>query len=138
MIHSKEYKGIYKDLAQIELNSSQHYDKELPDVPFGSELRIIIKYNKPEYLSGLNGIVWATHFIDQAETIQGALHAQKIIAEVIKEKTGLKDLFLLKVANSSHIEQACNFIWKGKEGLQLKPDWHYPQGRNMSFEKWLR
>jgi hypothetical protein len=137
MIHSKEYKAIYKDLAQIELNSAQQHEEDLPDIPFGSELRIIIKFNKPEYLSGLNGIVWATHFFEQAETIQAALQAQKIVAGIIKEKAGEKELFLLKIENSTRIEQACNFIWKSKEGLRLKPDWHYPKGRNTSFEKWI-
>ncbi|MBD3226534.1 MAG: hypothetical protein GF313_17545 [Caldithrix sp.] len=136
-IKSKKYSAIYTDLAKIELENDSAYDTDLPDIPFGSEITITIHYDKPEYPGGPDTIVWATHNPEQAETIKGALRAQNIESVIIESKLKAGVIFLLKVEQSLHIERASNFIWKSKEGLQLKPDWFYPLNqRNESFEKW--
>lgn len=91
-----------------------------------------------EYLSGKDGIVWATYRQRQSQIIHNALLAQDIHSEISKNSVENNDLFLIKVTNKADVQNALNFIWKSNSGLRLIPDWHYPPGTsNTSFEHWL-
>ena len=54
---------------------------ELPD---GCRVEVAIFYDEEDFLSGKNGIVWATYDIRQAEILYRALLAQNINAEIQK------------------------------------------------------
>ena len=91
-----------------------------------------------EYLSGKEGIVWASYEQRQSEIIHNALLAQDIHSEISNDHIENNNLFLIKVTDQADVKNALNFIWKSNSGLRLKPDWYYPPGtRNTSFEHWL-
>lgn len=96
------------------------------------------EYAERKYLSGKDGIVWATYGKRQSEIIHNALLAQDIHSEISKDFIENNDLFLIKVTDQADVKNALNFIWKSSTGLRLKPDWYYPYGTsNTSFEHWL-
>lgn len=135
---SEKKKATYKDLGKLELESGAMLKWDKLEVPFGSKVEIIVKYEDTDYLRGLNGIVWATHDVEQAETIQGALGAQGITSAIDQKRLEENTLCMLRVTDASRIESAIDFIWRSEEGLKLQPDWHYPAGaRNESFERWV-
>ena len=134
----KEY-AVYKDHGKIKLKTGTIVNWNKLDIPFGSSVEIIVRYEEVDYLSGLNGIVWATYNADQAETIKGALQAHKINSEIIEKKLEDSLLFLIKLFDNNKINEAIDFIWRGEDGLNLKPDWYYPADNpNESFEKWTK
>jgi hypothetical protein len=96
-----------------------------------------------EYLSeppftGAPGIVWATYDLRQAETVQAALQAQRVVCEISQKGAGDKCLYVLRVARQHEAEAAQDFIWRDPAGLRLRPDWSYPEGaENESFKKWI-
>lgn len=108
---------------------------ELPDE---CQVELTVSYDEEDFLSGKNGIVWATYDIRQAEILHRALLAQDINTEI--KKTGLekRELFLIKITSMRDKEDAIDFIWKSESGLNLKPDWTYSEDEtNKSFELWL-
>ncbi len=108
---------------------------ELPDE---CRVEVTVSYDEEDFLSGKNGIVWATYDIRQAEILHRALLAQDINTEI--KKTGLekRKLFLIKITSMRDKDDAIDFIWKSESGLNLKPDWTYSEGEtNKSFELWL-
>jgi hypothetical protein len=137
-------KGIYIDEGKIELenkkiiNWNNLTDENLSEIPFGSSIEISIVIDKSDFLSGKEGIIWATHDGRQAEIIQNTLLAQNINSELNHTSFGERKLILIKVNNQSDINDAIDFIWRSNNGLCLKPDWMYPEGeKNKSFELWL-
>ena len=134
----KEY-AVYIDHGKIKLKTGTIVNWNKLDIPFGSSVEIHVKYEEVDYLSGLNGIVWATYNADQAETIKGALQAYKINSEIIEKKLEGLQLLLIKISDKDKTEPAIDFIWRGEDGLKLEPDWHYPADNpNESFEKWTK
>lgn len=111
---------------------------EHPELPDDCKIELIISLDKNDFLSGKNGIVWATFDIRQAEVIHNSLIAQNINTEVEKTYPGKNEIFLIKVTNQSDVNDAMDFIWKSESGLHLKPDWTYSENEtNKSFELWL-
>ena len=137
-------KGTYSTVGKIILDTKKIFEwNELtaelpPDLPLDSSLELTISFDENDFLTGKNGIVWATYDLRQAEIIQNSLLAQHINSE-IKSINLLENIFFtLNIPDSTEIDDAINFIWKGNSGLRLKPDWSYPSGEtNKSFEQWL-
>lgn len=137
-------KGFYSDIGKIELPDSQSIpsiglkDENNTQIPFGSSVEISISYDENDFLSGNNGIVWASYDPLQIETIKNALSAQNIITDVETRLLVNKKIQLLIVQDTGDIQNSIDFIWRSKTGLRLKPDWTYPEGTiNLSFEQWL-
>lgn len=136
--------GIYRNgkINMSETNSSIKWSElcltEQPNLPDEYEVEMTISLNGDDFLAGKNGIVWATYDMRQAEIIYNTLLAQNINTEINSIKIGTEKLFLIKVTNQSDKNDAIDFIWKSESGLNLKPDWTYPEGEtNKSFEQWL-
>ena len=137
-------KGIYTDLGKIVLENKKTIDwddltEENPILlPFGSKVELVISFDESDFLSGKDGIVWATYDSRQAEVIQNTLLAQNINCEIKKIKMESIYMFLIAITNERDTKLAIDFIWEDNNGLRLKPDWSYPQGEtNRSFEQWL-
>lgn len=131
-------------MGKIELNSIKSIywkdlsDKKLPNLPVGTSIELSISFDENDFLSGKEGIVWATYDPRQAEVVQNSLLAQNINCEIKKISLDTPDMFLIAVTNERETKVAIDFIWQGNNGLRLKPDWNYPQGEtNKSFELWL-
>ena len=137
-------KGIYSDIGKIELETLMTIEwkalseEKAPELPFGTLIELNISFDENDFLSGKNGIVWATYDLRQAEIIQNTLLAQNIYSEIKNINLGNENVFLLKIASESDITDSIDFIWRNNSGLRLKPDWNYPKGEiNKSFEQWL-
>ena len=136
-------KGIYSDIGKIELDMmtiewQKISDEKPPEIPFGSNVELSISFDENDFLSGKEGIVWATYDLRQAEIIQNTLLAQNIYSEVKKINLDNKEMFLIRIADESDISDSMDFIWRNNSGLRLKPDWIYPESENnRSFELWL-
>jgi hypothetical protein len=137
-------KGIYSDIGKIELETMKtiewkHISEEKePELPPGTIVELNISFNENDFLSGKNGIVWATYDLRQAEIIQNTLLAQNIYSEIKRIALGNKEMFLICIINESDIIDSIDFIWRNNTGLRLKPDWIFPDGEvNKSFEQWL-
>jgi hypothetical protein len=101
------------------------------------EKRII--YEQDDYLTGENGIVWATYQHYQAEILKDTLLAQNIACEVYEQPLENGRLYLLRVPEPRKVEEAMDFIWRDDTGLKLQPDWSYPAGaENESFQRWVK
>ena len=108
---------------------------QLPDE---CRVEVTVSYDEEDFLSGKNGIVWATYDIRQAEILHRALLAQDINTEIKKTELEKRELFLIKVTGMYDQGEAIDFIWKNESGLNLKPDWTYSENEiNKSFEQWL-
>ncbi|MBK6914570.1 MAG: hypothetical protein IPH11_13315 [Ignavibacteriales bacterium] len=137
-------KGTFNSDGKIVLDSIRtiHW-KELsdgnpPQLPAGSSIELSISFDENDFLSGKEGIVWATYDLRQAEIIQSTLLAQHINCEVKKIALQDQNLFLISITNEREIKVVVDFIWKSDSGLRLKPDWSYPKDvANKSFEQWL-
>ena len=143
-------KGTYYAEGEIVLNPlktirwKELSDKNPPQLPNGMSIDLSISFDENNFLSGTDGIVWATYDSRQAEIIQDTLLAQHINCEIkkisLEPELGLelKNMFLIFITNEREIKMAIDFIWKSDGGLRLKPDWSYPSGEtNKSFEQWL-
>lgn len=137
-------KGILNDDGKIVLNSlktiywADFSSEEKPNLPPGTSLEFSVTFDESIFLSGLNGIVWGTFDLRQAEIIQNTLLAQHISSEIKIIRAGNRNIMLLKINNETDVNEAREFIWSGNRGLRLKPDWYYPEGElNKSFEQWL-
>lgn len=139
-----ETKGIFKNDGKIVLNSMKSIrwedltNNEHPQLPPGTSINISISFDENIFLSGVNGIVWATYDARQAEIIQNTLTVQKISSEIKRIELEKQNMFLIKISNTKDVYDVIEFIWKGNSGLRLKPDWNYNNGEiNRSFEQWL-
>jgi hypothetical protein len=137
-------KGIYNEGGNIVLNSiktmswSDISEMTPPQLPAGTSVELSISFDENIFLSGSNGIVWATYDLRQVEIIQSALIAQHISSEINKIELGSQIFFLIKNLNDKDVNDAIDFIWRSNNGLRLKPDWAYSKGeKNKSFELWL-
>ena len=137
-------KGIYSDIGRVEfpdnspIASVSLTDREGFNIPFGSGVEILVLYEENDFLTGKNGVVWASYDHSQIEIIQNALMAQNIITVTSRKKLEGREIQILIAGNEKDTRNAVNFIWKSKDGLKLKPDWVYRNGTvNLSFEQWL-
>lgn len=137
-------KGIYQTEGKILLNSLKTIqwkdisDTNFPKLPAGSTFELLITLDENIFLSGVNGIVWATYDPRQAEVIHNTLLVQNIESELVKIEAGNEILIAIKIMDSKDINTVREFIWRSSSGLRLKPDWEYPSGEtNKSFELWL-
>jgi hypothetical protein len=137
-------KGIFNHDGKIVLNSMRtvHWrdltDEKLPQLPAGTSIDLSISIEESIFLSGVNGIVWATYDSRQAEIIHNTLTAQQISSEIQRIEPVNRVIFLIKITNTKDLYDVMEFIWKSNGGLRLKPDWSYPEGEaNKSFELWL-
>lgn len=139
-------KGTFYSEGEIVLNALKTIrwkdlsDNNPPHLPNGSSIELSISIDENDFLSGINGIVWATYDSRQAEIIQDTLLAQNINCEVkrISLEPELRNMFLIIITSEKDIKFTIDFIWKTESGLRLKPDWSYPIGQvNTSFELWL-
>jgi hypothetical protein len=140
----KEIKASVDDSGNMARNGkgSPGWDEIMNSItyplPGGTSLFITVSFDENELLKGYHGIVWATRHLLQAEVICNALAAQQISAETLSMEVDGGSLILIRVANSKHVEEVLNYIWKSDSGLRLKPDWDYPAGEpNKSFNQWL-
>jgi hypothetical protein len=109
-----------------------------PELPDNSSIELTITFDESDFLSGKNGIVWATYNSRQAEIIQSSLLVQHLRSEVKNIGFGNEGMFLINITNGSDVNEAIDFIWRSESGLRLKPDWTYPDKEiNKSFELWL-
>jgi hypothetical protein len=136
--------GIYQENGKILLDSMKtlNWDnltnKNLPKLDFGTSIDISLTIDENIFLSGKNGIVWATYDSRQADIIQNTLLAQQINCEIKKISFDTEVIFLIVITNQNEVMDAIDFIWKSDSGLRLNPDWSYPNGgKNKSFEQWL-
>ena len=58
-------KGIYSDIGKIELDMmtiewQKISDEKPPEIPFGSNVELSISFDENDFLSGKEGIVWAS------------------------------------------------------------------------------
>jgi hypothetical protein len=137
--------GFYRGIGQIQIGCNQAIRWESicgnhkpPSIPFGTRIDIELSYNDHDFMSGKDGVVWATYNLQQAEMIRDTLFIQMIPSYI--EEIGLDDfqLFQIVVQDRSQVSQAMDFIWRSNDGLRLQPDWVYPDGEaNDSFEKWM-
>jgi len=137
-------KGVYNEGGEVVINSVKtiHWkdiSEEIPpQIPAGTSITFEMALDENEFLSGKNGIVWATYDSRQAEIIQSTFLAQQINCEINNISFDNEDLFLIIITNKIEVQDAIDFIWKNNDGLRLKPDWHYGKGEiNKSLEQWL-
>jgi hypothetical protein len=137
-------KGYYSDLGKIILENEKTVilkdliDEETFQIPFGSSIELTIVFDENDFLSGKDGIVWASYDQRQIDIIQNALLAQNVNSELKVKNLGKLKIFLLQISNHKDLKDAVDFIWKSNTGLRLQPDWTYPGGEtNKSFEQWL-
>ncbi len=104
----------------------------------GTSVNLIITFDARELITGRDGIVWATKHLLQAEIIRNALTAQNFGVHILNRLLADGPIYLLQSSNHKDVSEVVDFIWKGENGLQLKPDWAYGDGEpNKSFEKWV-
>lgn len=137
-------KGIWDVQGKIILSSGTCISCEawpnLDMLPLlhGTTVNIVISYDVQELIKGTERIVWATRQLPQAEIISNALFAQNFMVEILAKQLADGPVYLLQLSNSSDVDEVVDYIWKGENGLRLKPDWYYAEGEsNKSFEKWV-
>ena len=137
-------KGTYTEAGKIELESNKTIqwnelsDLKFPKLPNGIKIELNISFEENDLLNGMDGAVWATFDLRQAEIIQNAMLAQHINSEIKKIDLVGKQILLISISNATDVYDAIDFIWKSNSGLRLKPDWNYTEDeRNESFEQWL-
>jgi hypothetical protein len=137
-------KGFYHGDGKIMFDNDRIFnlngiaDNITTELALGSSLEISFAFDEEEFLSGKNGIVWATSDLRQAEIIQNALLAMQINSEITNQTFEKNVMFFLKIINEADNDDAIDFIWRSISGLRLKPDWTYHNGEtNKSFEQWL-
>ena len=137
-------KGTFQETGKIELKNMKTIewenltDENLPVIKPGSNIEVNISIEKQDLLTGKNGIIWGTYDLRQAEIIQSALLAQHIVSKIEILEYLESKLFMICVSNSNDTDTAIDFIWRGNNGLRLRPDWSYKSKiENESFIKWL-
>lgn len=137
-------KGTYYSEGEIVLNplKTLHW-KDLSDqspahLPNGSIIELSISFDEDNFLSGKDGVVWATYDLRQAEIIQSTLLVQHINSEIKQIIIEDVKIYIIVISDQMETGVAADFIWKSDYGLRLKPDWNYSEdGINKSFEQWL-
>ena len=138
-------KGKIRESGKIELETTGTIVswndlslESISGIPLGSNVELSVSFDENEFISGKNGIVWATYDLRQAEVIKEALLSLKVNAVIQNRPSTIQTVYLLKVTDENDIRESIDFIWKSKSGLRLQPDWNYPKGgKNKSFEQWL-
>jgi hypothetical protein len=135
--------GTYLDAGKIRLPSGKILElgdlDAPPNVPYGTEMKVTIVLEAPDFLHGSEGAVWATYDREQAEIVLGALQAQQIAGELREILLQENELYVLHVRDPAKAEAAMDFIWRDPSGLRLQPDWRYPAGAaNESFLRWTK
>lgn len=114
------------------------YHLKTIQLPVEIRLELSVAVGLNTLISGIDGFVWATKDICQAEIICNALKVQKIESEIVKGDLEKNALYLIKVNREEDIKEVLDFIQNDVGGLRLKRDWDYPDGeRNQSFEQWI-
>ena len=120
------------------LEGKTQYEEQIPQTPSGINIELSVSVDVNSLISGIDGFVWATKDICQAEIICNALKVQKIEVEIVKVELEKSALYLIKVIRQEDVKEVIDFIQNDAGGLRLKPDWNYPEGeRNQSFEQWI-
>jgi hypothetical protein len=120
------------------LHGKTQNEEQIPQTPSGINIELSVSIDVNSLISGIDGFVWATKDICQAEIICNALKVQKIEVEIVKVELDKNALILIQVNNEEDIKKVIDFIQNDAGGLRLKPDWNYPEGeRNQSFEQWI-
>lgn len=136
--------GHYQDKEKVLLSNGNILnllelidEEDIPLIPYGTKVEITIKYDKMDFLNGVNGIVWATYNYNQADTIKNALFVQNIFGTIKEMKLTKRTIYNIHIKNALDVKRAINFIWKEEGGMRLYPDWYYPANTdNESFNKW--
>lgn len=114
------------------------YNQQIVHMPVEIYLELSVTIGLNSLISGIDGIVWATKNVCQADIIINTLKVQHIEAEIVDAENDNVGLHLIKVFREEDIKTAIDFIQNDTSGLRLKPDWNYPDGeRNQSFEQWI-
>jgi len=122
----------------ILLHGKNQSEEQKPQTPSGINIQLSVSIDVNSLISGIDGFVWATKNICQAEIIINALKVQKIEVEIVHVELEKNALYLIKVNREEDIKEVIDFIQNDSSGLRLKPDWNYPDGeRNQSFEQWI-
>jgi hypothetical protein len=120
------------------LQGKTQNEKHTPILPSEINIELSVSIDVNSLISGIDGFVWATKNICQAEIICNALKVQKIEVEIVNVELEKNSLYLIKVNREEDIKEVIDFIKNDGGGLRLKPDWNYPEGeRNQSFEQWI-
>lgn len=120
------------------LEEKTQYEEQTLQSPSGINIELSVSIDVNSLISGIDGFVWATKDICQAEIICNALKVQKIEVEIVKVELEKSALYLIKVNREEDVKEVIDFIQNDAGGLRLKPDWNYPEGeRNQSFEQWI-
>jgi len=137
-------KGILNNKGEIVFQSGKQflpdtlYQETEPGLPVEIIIELIVSIDLNRLISGIDGFVWATKNICQADIIINALKVQHIEAEIVNAENHNGGLHFIKVFREEDIKTAIDFIQNDTSGLRLKPDWNYPDGeRNQSFEQWI-
>lgn len=137
-------KGIINKKGEIvfrqgeTLEGKTQYEEQTLQTPSGINIELSVSIDVNSLISGIDGFVWATKDICQAEIICNALKVQKIEVEIVKVELEKSALYLIKVNREEDVKEVIDFIQNDAGGLRLKPDWNYPEGeRNQSFEQWI-
>ncbi len=132
----KTVKIILPQTESLNCNSIEEENSNQPSSGINVEFSVLMDLNK--LISGIDGYVWATWDSQQAEIISNALRVQNIELEIVKIEHENKAMYLIKVTKEEDIMNVIDFIQNEKSGLNLRPDWTYPEGeRNESFDKWI-
>ena len=101
-----ELSGVYKEMEVIQMDTGKvlkwsklidgSYD---PLIPFGTEIKITLTYDSADFITGSNGIVWATYSQLQVETIKNALLVQNVFSEIRISNLDDKNLYLIFIQN---------------------------------------
>ncbi len=137
-------KGKWDAQGKFMLSSGKCISCEaLPDLDklplfHGTPVNMVISFDARELIKGAQGIVWATKQLLQAEIVSNALFAQNFNVEILNRQLADGPIYLLQLSSDSDVNEVVDFIWRGENGLRLKPDWSYREGEtNKSFEKWV-
>lgn len=137
-------RGILNNKGEIVFQSGKPflpdtlYQEAAPGLPIEIIMELSVSIDLNRLITGIDGFVWATKDICQAEIIINALKVQQIESEIVNTKNENGGLYFIKVFREEDIKSVIDFIKNDASGLRLKPDWSYPDGeRNKSFEQWI-
>jgi hypothetical protein len=137
-------KGTLNNKGEIVFRSGKQflpdtlYQETEPGLPIEIIIEVSVTIGLNNLISGIDGFVWATKDICQADIIINALKVQNIEAEIVNTENENGGLYFIKVFREEDIKTVIEFIQNDSSGLRLKPDWNYPDGEpNQSFEQWI-
>jgi hypothetical protein len=113
-------------------------NEEQQEISSEINIELLVSIDVKSLISGIDGFVWATKSICQADIISNALKVQVIEVEIVNVELSNNSFYLIKVIHEEDVKSVIDFIHNDIGGLRLKPDWNYPDNeRNQSFEQWL-